>query len=140
MAGPLKNHRHELFAQELAKGETADAAYVAAGFRPNRGNASTLKTNQNISARVEELLNRAAIRTELTVASVTERLVKIADKAEKEALGAPGLSVARAALMDAAKLNGLVVETIERIQRTPEERARRLAELKAERDAAITRH
>lgn len=140
MAGPLKNHRYELFAQAIAKGETADAAYVSAGYRPNRGNAATLKANQSIQERVDELLSRAAIRTELTVAGLTERLLGIADKAEKDTLGAPGLSVARASIMDAAKLNGLVVDTVERVQRTPEERARRLAELKAERDATLTRH
>lgn len=52
----LKNARHEAFAQELAKGKTADEAYRIAGFKPNRGNAATLKQKQSISKRVSELL------------------------------------------------------------------------------------
>ncbi|WGG60511.1 terminase small subunit [Brucella intermedia] len=52
----LKNARHEAFAQELAKGKTADEAYKIAGFKPNRGNAATLKRKQSISKRVSELL------------------------------------------------------------------------------------
>jgi phage terminase small subunit len=32
----LRNARHERFAQELAIGKTADAAYVLAGYRANR--------------------------------------------------------------------------------------------------------
>jgi phage terminase small subunit len=42
----LSNSKHELFAQELAKGKTADAAYVSAGYSPNRGNATTLGLKQ----------------------------------------------------------------------------------------------
>jgi hypothetical protein len=105
----LSNPKHERFAQELAKGRTADAAYVEAGYKENRGNASTLKANQSIEARVLEIQNRAAIRTEITVADITARLLAIASKGEG-ATDAPLLSVARASLMDAAKLNGLVVD------------------------------
>lgn len=106
---PLENQRHELFCQHLAKGKTADEAYELAGFKPNRGNAATLKAKQSISARVSDLQDRAASRTEVTVANITERLLAIAKKGETAA-DAPLLSVARAALMDAAKLNGLVVD------------------------------
>lgn len=51
----LANARHERFAQELAKGKTADEAYQLAGYKPNRGNASTLKANQSVLDRVAEL-------------------------------------------------------------------------------------
>ena len=105
----LKNAKHERFAQGLAKGDTADKAYVDAGYKPSRSAASRLSTNVNIQARVAELLNKAAERTVVTVASITDRLLNIATKAETST-DAPMLSVARAALMDAAKLNGLVVE------------------------------
>ena len=106
----LKNPKHERFAQALAKGEPASAAYVLAGYVANDGNAIRLKGNERISARVEEILGKAAQRTEVTVASITDRLLRIADKAEAEKLGASGMSVARAALMDVAKLNGLVID------------------------------
>lgn len=108
----LKNTRHERFAQELAKGETADAAYEAAGYKANRGNATRLKANESVARRVSELQGKAAERTEITVASITDRLLAIAAKGEK-AKEAPLLSVARAALMDAAKLNGLVIDKAE---------------------------
>ena len=105
----LANSRHERFAQELAKGKTADEAYQLAGYKPSRANASTLKANQNVSDRVEELKERAAARVEVSIASVTENLLRIARSAEALA-EASGLSVARASHMDVAKLNGLVVD------------------------------
>lgn len=105
----LENPKHERFAQELAKGKTADEAYVNAGYSENRGNATRLKANERVASRVAEIQERAAVRAEITVASITERLMRLADKGES--LGeAAGFSVARAAAMDAAKLNGLVVD------------------------------
>lgn len=65
----LKNAKHERFAQELAKGETADAAYENAGYSPNRGNATRLKANESVAARVAEIQGKAAARAEITVAS-----------------------------------------------------------------------
>jgi hypothetical protein len=60
-------------------------------------------------SRVAELMERAAIRTEISIAGVTESLLRIAEKAEK--LGeASGLNVAKSAWMDAAKVNGLIVD------------------------------
>ena len=40
----LDNAKHERFAQELAAGKSAVDAYEAAGYRRNRGHASTLRT------------------------------------------------------------------------------------------------
>lgn len=51
----LTNSRHERFAQELAKGKSASEAYTLAGFKPNTGNASTLKGTQSILKRVAEI-------------------------------------------------------------------------------------
>ena len=36
----LQNARHERFAQNLAKGMSADASHTAAGYKPNRKNAA----------------------------------------------------------------------------------------------------
>ena len=72
----LKNARWERFAQELAKGKTADEAYQAAGYRPNRGNAATLKAKQNIQDRTQEILERAASRVEMTREWLLRRLQK----------------------------------------------------------------
>lgn len=105
----LSNPKHERFAQELAKGKSANEAYVLAGYAENDGNSIRLKGNERILARVAELLGRVAVRAELTVAIVADNLLRIAEKAE--ALGeASGLNVAKAAWMDAAKVSGLIVE------------------------------
>ena len=107
--GVLKNPKHELFAHGLAKGVSQAEAYAAAGYAPSEPNASRLKSNDKVSARVVELQAKAAARTEITVAGITERLLAIALKGEA-ADDAPMLSVARASLMDAAKLNGLITD------------------------------
>ncbi len=105
----LSNAKQEKFAQELAKGTSATEAYVIAGYKDNDGNAATLKGKQRIADRVAEILGKASKRAELTVASVIESLLRIASTAE--ALGeASGLSVARAAVMDAAKVGGLIID------------------------------
>lgn len=103
------NARHERFAQELAKGKPLIEAYRAAGYKPNRSAASRLAEDVNICGRVAEVQERAAVRAEITVASITDRLPAIAAKGEAKE-DAAMLGVARASLMDAAKLNGLVVD------------------------------
>lgn len=109
----LKNPKHERFAQELAKGKSQAEAYKEAGYSPSEPNASRLRSNEKVQARLAEIMERAAVRTEVTLAGITERLIRIAEKGE--ALGeAPGLSVARQASMDAAKLHGLVVDKVEK--------------------------
>ena len=92
----------------------------------------------HIAEAIRKAQTKRAERLELTAASVTTRLLVIADMAEAQ--GTPAsLSVARQALMDVAKLNGLIVETHETVTRSPEERERRLAELLAERDRLAKR-
>ena len=67
----LANPKHERFAQELAKGKTAEESYALAGFSPNRGNASVLKHKQNILERVSEILDeREAIHAQATAEAV----------------------------------------------------------------------
>jgi phage terminase small subunit len=68
----LPNPKHERFAQELAKGKTADASYVIAGYNEHRSNAASLGRKKHILARVAELLERA--RTIEVVA--TERAIE----------------------------------------------------------------
>lgn len=108
----LSNARHERYAQELAKGKSQADAYVEAGYRSSRSAAARLAADVNICERVSEITGRAAVRAEITVAGITERLMRLSDMAE--ALGdAPGIQAARAAAMDAAKLNGLVIDKSE---------------------------
>jgi phage terminase small subunit len=53
---PLENVKHERFAQALAAGKSAVDAYECAGYRPNRGHASTLRKNPRLLERVDEIL------------------------------------------------------------------------------------
>ena len=82
----LENARHERFAQALTAGKTAVDAYEAAGYRRNRGHASTLRRNPKILQRVDEILESkgqiqgrgalAAIeRARLTKTAVIEMLL-----------------------------------------------------------------
>lgn len=107
----LTNPRHERFAQELAKGKTADSAYVEAGYKANRHNAAALARQEHISTRVAEITERGAVRAEITVASILEEL----EQARVAALGAetPQSSAAVSASMSKAKLLGLVVDKSE---------------------------
>lgn len=108
----LSNPKHERFAQELAKGKSQIEAYEVAGYRPNPSAASRLSDDVKICERVTEIQERGAIRSEVTIASLTERLIRIADAGE-ELAEAPGLQASRAAVMDIAKLNGMIVDKSE---------------------------
>lgn len=67
----LSNPKHERFAQELAKGKSAEESYALAGFSPNRGNASVLKHKQNILDRVSEILEeRESIHAQATAEAI----------------------------------------------------------------------
>ena len=52
----LGNAKHERLAQALAAGKNAVDAYECAGYRRNRGHASTLRKNPKLLKRVDEIL------------------------------------------------------------------------------------
>lgn len=81
----LKNSKHELFAQGVVKGLTADAAFVAAGYAANASNAGRLIRNEQVRARITEIKEQLAANTiqaaqftGLTEARVLEELGYIA--------------------------------------------------------------
>jgi phage terminase small subunit len=104
----LDNPRHERFAQELAKGKTADEAYVLAGYAENRGNASRMKSDESIGGRVSELLSEASRSVEVTLESIGKQLDE--DRALAHRVGQPASAVA--ASMGKAKLYGLAPEKL----------------------------
>ena len=105
----LRNPRHERFAQELATAKTADAAYVLAGYRPNRSNAARLNANQDIQRRVAEIQSLGAERAAITV----ETLIAEAESARSKAMGEKGgANAAVAAITAKAKLAGLWREKV----------------------------
>ena len=110
----LQNQRHECFAQEIAKGKTADEAYVVAGFKPNRGNASTLKAKQSILDRVAEIRAASSKRAEITLA----RLLEMAEAVYTKAIGAGQNAAAIAAVKELGVLSGERVEKRENLNRS----------------------
>ena len=71
---PILSPRHERFAQALASGKPADAAYAEAGYKPDRGHAARLASNGNIRSRVAELQAAGARQAEFTVERVVMEL------------------------------------------------------------------
>jgi phage terminase small subunit len=106
MTGPLKNARHERFAQERAKGKAVDAAYAGAGFKPHRGNAHRLSTKESVVARVAELQARTAEKVTTTAADIARQLDE--DRAFAKEVGQAGAAVS--ASLGKAKVLGLVVD------------------------------
>jgi phage terminase small subunit len=111
----LKNPRHELFAQELATGKTADEAYASAGYKPNRGNAARLNANESIRERVTEILERGAARAEVTIEKIVAELAKIgfanmADYMRASGDGDPYLDFSQLTREQAAALQEVTVE------------------------------
>ena len=106
----LRNPRWEVYAQELAKGKSAREAYVLAGYKKNDGNASRLKSNEKLTARVNELVERtaanAAARAEVTVVSLLNEL----EEARKQAVEINQPSAAVSAIVAKAKVAGLIVD------------------------------
>lgn len=105
----LKNPKHERFSQALSKGETADEAYVIAGYSENRGNAARLKANEGILRRVEELQGRAADKAVVTIQDIAAQL----DEDRTFARSVKSASAAVAATLGKAKVLGLVIERAE---------------------------
>lgn len=98
MAGPLKNPKHERFAQELAKGATADSAYASAGFRPHRGNAARLSANENVRARVAKLQAEAAAKVTDDLAVDAAWVLRKSVELHAKAIEANALPAAKGAL------------------------------------------
>ena len=109
----LKNPRHERFAQLLTHGMSADEAHTKAGYRPDRGNAVRLTTNDSIGERVVELQAVAAERTVITLESHLRDLKHLRDKA----CAAGRYSAAISAEIARGRVAGLYVERIEAVER-----------------------
>ena len=137
----LKNPRHEAFAQTLARGMSASAAYVEAGYKANRHNAAALAREKHIRTRVAELQEeQLAIHQQATAAAAANKQVTIesliaeAEAARAKAMSEKGGSAAAVSALTAkAKLAGMWREKVdqhntgspvyERIERVIVERA-----------------
>jgi phage terminase small subunit len=73
----LSNPKHELFAQEVAKGVPLEAAYVKAGYKADAKNAARLTKNDGVRTRIDEIMTRAAEKAGITIERVLTELAKI---------------------------------------------------------------
>src|SRR5450631_1805676 len=105
----LENPRHELFAQELAKGNSSSEAYVLAGYKPSRKNAARLRANEGVKARLAELQAVAARSTAITIESICAEL----DQANRVAMSRGQAAAMVSASTLRAKLGGLMIERVE---------------------------
>lgn len=71
---PLKNEKHEKFAQSLAEGKGVAESYVAAGYAPNEGNASRLKGTEKVAARVAAL-KRSIVQSVIERSTISKEYV-----------------------------------------------------------------
>jgi hypothetical protein len=70
----LSNPRHEIFAQELAKGKSQVEAYETAGFKNGQKNAHRLGSDEGILRRVREIQSETAEMDRKALEKATEAL------------------------------------------------------------------
>ena len=105
----LKNTQHEIFAQGLVEKKTGSQAYIDAGYQENSGNATRLRQNEEIIARVSELQARHLLRHDVTIDTLTDELEEVKNLALRK--GQAGAAVS--AVMGIAKLHGLLTDKVE---------------------------
>jgi hypothetical protein len=105
----LDNPRYESFAQAQAKAARLDEAYEDAGFVLNKGHSSRLARRPEVAARIAELRvqrNEAEDASPQKVIATLLRMAKAGEGSENASL----LKEARLALLDAARLHGVVAD------------------------------
>lgn len=124
----LKDPQHEKYAQLRAEGVTIDQAYVDAGFRKNRSNASRLNSKEHIQERIKELQEMQVEEHLDTVDSIATMLLE--DRLAARDKGQ--FSAAVSATMGLAKLRGFLIDKKEDVtKRTNEQIDARVIELLA---------
>lgn len=119
----LENPRHEQFAQRVAAGTNARAAYIAAGYSENGAaqSAARLLTNAKVRARVEEIKRSIAARlTDCSIREVDARVRALQDRWDR----LNRIVAARAADPDIRRApggeTGLLVRTLRQLGRGEE--------------------
>ncbi len=102
------NPRQELFAQALSRGTSVRAAYVEAGYSPRKSSHHMMRL-PNVRARVAALMAETAAQSRVSIGQITEGLLEIVERG-RAGESAAMLGLARAALMDLAKIHGLLAE------------------------------
>ncbi len=106
---PLRNPRHEKFAQCLFQGMSANRAYAEAGYSPHDGNCIRLRGNERIKERLAYLQGEASKSAKVTIESINREL----DEAIAVAKGKHQAQAMVSASSMKAKLAGLLIERTE---------------------------
>lgn len=121
----LKKARYELFAQNVAKGQSQADAHENAGFKRNDGNASKLAGNPDVAARIKEIKAMGAAlaveATGVTKEMIVAELKKIgfSNMMDYITIGADGLPFVDMTAIDrdkGAAIQEVVVETKSEIE------------------------
>jgi phage terminase small subunit len=83
----LENPRHELFAQALACGRSAEAAATAAGYTPDEYDPTELGADERIRGRVRDILSDAARRAGVEAQRVICELARVAFASVSDVVG-----------------------------------------------------
>jgi ribosomal protein S19E (S16A) len=102
----LRNPRQERFCQLLKQNIPPYRAYPLAGYKPHNGEPYRLRDNPRIKARLAELTRHIAMKTRVTVESLTQELDEISAGAKRSEQWA----AAKGAVETKAKLHGLLVD------------------------------
>lgn len=102
----LKNHRQERFCQLIKQGIPPFRAYPMAGYKAHPGEPYRLRDNPRVKQRLKEITRSLAMKTRVTVESVTADLDRIAAGAE----AAQQYGAAKGAVETKAKLHGLLID------------------------------
>ena len=104
---PIRYQKMDAFAVLLGRGVPRIAAYARAGYSVRSGRSKKLSERADVIARAEEVAHHRARGGSRDLTFIIDRLIEFAEKAA--ALNtAPGYMSARAALVDAARLKGLL--------------------------------
>ena len=102
----LKNARAERFCQLVAQGFVPFKAFPLAGYRPDNSHPYRLAENGRVKARLSELHKGLAMKTRVTVESISEQLDDDRAFAQRVDQAGPALN----ATIAKAKLHGLIVD------------------------------
>lgn len=116
MFGPLRNPKHERFAQLMASGVGVEEAHVQAGFARNAGNARRLKADDAVMKRVEAIQARIDDKTTDRLANVQFDAIRALTEAATIAFDADTLRVAAAAAAERGDAKGMITAGIEALK------------------------
>jgi hypothetical protein len=104
--GALKNQRQERFCQLIKRGIPPYRAYPLAGYNPDNGAPYRLSENVRVKARLRELTKGFAMKTRVTVETISAQLDEDRAFAVEVKQAGPALN----ATIAKAKLHGLIVD------------------------------